>query len=43
MVDNDRNQTKFNRVTTIYNPITNIIPEQIKNQDDLIEKLKNYL
>jgi hypothetical protein len=35
MVDNDRNQTKFNRVTTIYNPITNIIPEQIKNQDDL--------
>jgi hypothetical protein len=35
IVDNDRNQTKFNRVTTIYNPITNIIPEQIKNQDDL--------
>ena len=28
-------KTKFNRVTTIYNPITNIIPEQIKNQDDL--------
>jgi hypothetical protein len=33
--ENERNNTKFNRVNTIYNPITNITPEQIKKQDDL--------
>ena len=33
--DNERKMTKFNRVNTIYNPITNIIPDQIKKQDDL--------
>jgi hypothetical protein len=33
--DNERKITKFNRVNTIYNPITNITPEQIKKQDDL--------
>ena len=33
--DNERKTTKFNRLNTIYNPITNIIPEQIKKQDDL--------
>jgi len=33
--DNERKTTKFTRVNTIYNPITNITPEQIKKQDDL--------
>ena len=33
--EDDRKTTKFNRINTIYNPITNIVPEQIKKQEDL--------
>ena len=33
--DSERKNTKFTRINTIYNPITNIVPEQIKKQDDL--------
>ena len=28
--EDDRKTTKFNIVNTIYNPITNIVPDQIK-------------
>ena len=33
--EDDRKTTKFNIVNTIYNPITNIVPDQIKKQEDL--------
>jgi hypothetical protein len=37
-LSNDRNDTKFILSKTIYNPITNIIPQKITCQNDLIIK-----
>jgi hypothetical protein len=36
--EQERVNTEFKRITTIYNPITNVIPTKINNQNDL--KLK---
>lgn len=42
-INNDRQNTKFNLSKTIYNPITGIIPTQLKCQNDLVlQKDKSY-
>jgi hypothetical protein len=38
---NERNNIRFNNINEIYNPITNIIPDKITSQKDLLLNIKS--